>query len=116
MRKSLLLIFVAILALSSGFCGAVEAKDQKNKVWTLDDRQEQLMKDINEGQKAKELTAKEANSLRSDLSDVSRKKVKFKKKNDGHKLTDDNKTSLEKDLNDISVKIKKLELEKRTAK
>jgi len=82
------------------------------KTWTVDDRQVQLMKDINAGQKAGELTLKEAEKLRSDLADVSRKKAKMKAKANG-KLTADDKLKLESDINKISTDIRKLKLEKR---
>lgn len=87
--------------------------DAKPKVWTIDARQEQLMKDINEGQKGKQLTKKESDRLRSDLADVARRKKKMKSKADDGKLTDDNKKELEGDLNKISDLIHKYKLEKR---
>lgn len=87
--------------------------DAKGKVWTIEDRQAQLMKDINEGQKGQQLTKKEADRLRSDLADVARKKKKMKGKSDNGKLTDDNKKVLEGDLNSISDAIHKYKLEKR---
>ncbi|HIA52286.1 MAG TPA: hypothetical protein EYN91_09400 [Candidatus Melainabacteria bacterium] len=87
--------------------------DAKGKVWTIEDRQFQLMKDINEGQKGKQLTKKEADRLRSDLADVARKKKKMKGKADDGKLTEDNKKELEGDLNGISDSIHKYKLEKR---
>ncbi len=111
MKKSFFAALAAVCAISMSLPLSIDAK---GKTWSLEDRQEQLMKDINEGQKNKGLTVKEANSLRKDLSNVSRKKVKFRKENKGSRLlTEDNKASLEKDLNDISVQVKKLELEKR---
>jgi hypothetical protein len=82
------------------------------KTWTIDERQVQLMQDINAGQKSKELTLKEANKLRSYLADVARKKKKFLKRN-ANKLTQDDTVILEGDLNKISVNISKLKLEKR---
>jgi len=88
----------------------------KGKVWTIEARQLQLMSDINEGQKGNQLTKKEADRLRSDLADVARKKKKMKEKADGGKLTADNKSELEGDLNKISVNIKKFKLEKRVDK
>jgi len=87
--------------------------DAKSKVWTIEARQAQLMKDINEGQKGQQLTKKEADRMRSDLADVSRKKKKMKNKADDGKLTEDNKKELEGDLNKISDSIHKYKLEKR---
>ncbi|HNB23903.1 MAG TPA: hypothetical protein PKZ32_15915 [Candidatus Melainabacteria bacterium] len=89
------------------------ATEATAKVWTIDDRQSQLMKDINEGQKGKQLTKKEADHLRSDLADVARKKKKMKNKADNGKLTEDDKKELEGDLNKISDAIHKYKLEKR---
>lgn len=74
------------------------------------------MADINEGQKGNQLTKKEADRLRSDLADVSRKKKKMKAKTHEKTLTDDQKRELEGDLNDISVAIQKHKLEKREKK
>lgn len=88
----------------------------KDKVWTIDARQSQLMKDINTAQKSKQLTDKEAESLRADLADVSRKKAKMKTKNTEKDFSSDQKNELEGDLNKISVKIQKLQLEKRISK
>jgi chromatin segregation and condensation protein Rec8/ScpA/Scc1 (kleisin family) len=90
----------------------VEAKE-----WSIDDRQQALMQQINEGQKAKELTVKEAKSLRKDLANLAKKKAKMKAKADkDNTLTKENQTELEGDLNKISVEIQKLKLEKRIQK
>lgn len=75
------------------------------------------MQQINEGQKAKELTVKEAKSLRKDLANLAKKKAKMKAKADKKNvLTKENQTELEGDLNKISVEIQKLKLEKRVQK
>lgn len=87
--------------------------DASSKVWTIEARQAQLMKDVNEGQKGKQLTKKEADRMRSDLADVARKKKKMKSKADDGKLTEDDKKELEGDLNKISDSIHKYKLEKR---
>lgn len=83
------------------------------KTWTIDERQEQLMKDINSAQEKKALTAKEGDKLRKMLAKVSKKKAKWKT-DKTRELSTDEKLSLEGDLNTISVKIKALQLEKRT--
>ena len=70
------------------------------------------MRQINEGQKAKELTDKQAKRLRSDLADVSRMK-KGMRNDDGKPRTKEEQADLEKELNEISVRINKLKLEKR---
>ncbi len=71
------------------------------------------MRDINDGQKAKELTVKEAKKLRKDLANLAAKKAKMKAKSE-ETLTAEDKLVLEGGLNNISVEIKKLKLEKRT--
>ncbi len=106
------LAVLTTIALS--LCLSTLPVDAKPKVWTIDARQEQLMKDINEGQKGKQLTKKEADRLRGDLADVARRKKKMKAKAEDGKLTDDNKKDLEGDLNAISDHIHKYKLEKRT--
>ncbi|MDX2107947.1 MAG: hypothetical protein SFY67_16210 [Candidatus Melainabacteria bacterium] len=83
------------------------------KTWTIDERQEQLMKDINSAQEKKALTAKEGDKLRKMLANVSKKKAKWKT-DKTRDLSQDEKFKLEGMLNDISVEIKRLQLEKRT--
>lgn len=83
------------------------------KSWTVEDRQMQLMQDINTAQKQKQITAKEAKKLRSGLADIARHKTEMKAKSANQKLTSDDVTTLESELNDISVKIKKVQLGKR---
>lgn len=102
--------YVAALAI---LVGAIWSPDVCAKTWTVDERQAQLMQDINNGQKSKELTVKECTKLRSDLADVARKKKKALAKNK-QKLTPADIIGLEEDLNKISVAITKLKLEKRT--
>ncbi|MBY0357052.1 MAG: hypothetical protein K2W82_03550 [Candidatus Obscuribacterales bacterium] len=86
----------------------------ESKKWTTDERQIQLMQEINSGQKSGDLTLVEANSLRKDLSHVARKKAKMKfKLPPNSKLTADQEAEIEKDLNKISSDIHKTKLEKR---
>ncbi len=80
--------------------------------WTIDQRQFQLMQDINQAQKTKQISEKDANKLRKKLSNIARKKTKMKEKGAGS-LTDKDKRDLESDLNDVSVEITKLKLDKR---
>lgn len=80
---------------------------------TIWQRQKALMTNINQGQKNNQLTDKEAKSLRKKLSAVSKKKAKMQRDANGGKLSSENVIELEKDMNDISVEIKKLRLEKR---
>ncbi len=77
-----------------------------------DEGQAKLMQQINAGQKDNQLTVKEANKLRKDLSHVARKKAKMLGKTN-RKLSEQDRAELISDLNDISNNIHKLELEKR---
>lgn len=76
------------------------------KVLTIDARQDQLMKEINDGQKAKLLNKKEADRLRKELAKFVKKKKKLKTKNN-NQLTAEDKTDLSADLDSISEDIKK---------
>jgi uncharacterized protein YdeI (BOF family) len=87
----------------------------EEKVWTIDTRANELMHRINEGQKAQELTVKEAKKLRGDLADIAHRKKMMKGDNDG-KVSPEDRNKIEGDLNKVSEKIKKLELEKRVEK
>lgn len=107
--KSFLTAATAFLALTCVSMSAASAKE-----WTVNERQDQLMKDINAAQKKKDLTDKEAKGLRSDLADVARAEAKIKEKNND-KIPAADKAKLEGMLNDVSVKIKQLSLEKRVA-
>lgn len=111
-------LVVRSILVAATICGAMsnpQSSPAKGVTWTVEMRQAKLMQDINVAQQHKELTDKEAKKLRSDLSDVARKKKKFRNENKGTggKLTDENNKELEKDLNDISSDIKRLQLEKR---
>ncbi len=109
MNSKILLIATAFLALT--FISNSQVLD---KEWTVNERQDQLMKDINEAQKKKDLTAREAKGLRSDLADVTRTEAKIKE-NNNDKIPDGDKAKLESMLNDVSVRIKQPSLEKRVA-
>lgn len=100
---SVLIALVVIVGVGDSACA---------KEWTINARQDQLMKDINAAQKKKELTDKEAKKLRSDLADVARKEAKLRGKNNKQIPVED-QAKLEKSLNTISVDIKRLALEKR---
>jgi hypothetical protein len=85
------------------------------KTWTVDDRQQRLMQEINAGQKSGELTVKEARGLRKQEAAVARKKARMKSKNLG-RLSSEDINELEEDLNKVSVDLDKLRLEKRVTK
>ena len=106
------------ILVAATICGAMsmpQLASAKGVTWTIEMRQAKLMQDINLAQKHNELTDKEAKKLRSDLSDVARKRKKFRNENKqtNGKLTPENTQELESDLNEISTDIKKLQLEKR---
>lgn len=105
--------FATTLILSATVCGALLTSPVMAKTWTVDERQVQLMQDINAGQKRKELTLKEAKSLRKALASVARDKKAMKSKNEHGKLTAENTSQIEADLNKISEDLKKYQLNKR---
>lgn len=111
MRPSFNIAFTTSLAVLGAL--AMVAAPANAKEWTIYERQTQLMKDVNDAQKSGDLTDKEAKSLRHDLAEVARKKAKMKDKSDDGEPTIDNKIVLEKDLNKVSVALKKLSLQKR---
>jgi hypothetical protein len=89
-----------------------EAFAKKAKV-TITDRMEILSKKIEKGQKANELTLKEADKLRESINDIKERIEKAKDKNGG-KLSYEDENKIEKDLNKVSVKLTAKELDKRT--
>ncbi|MDZ4833239.1 MAG: hypothetical protein SGJ27_05500 [Candidatus Melainabacteria bacterium] len=105
-RVSIITFLLALVALLGNSDGA------SAKEWTINERQDQLMKDINTAQKKKALTDKEAKGLRKDLADVARKEAKLRGKND-KQIPIEDKAKLEGALNKVSVDIKRLALEKR---
>lgn len=114
-NKNLVVQSILVAATIGGAMSNPQIGFGKGQVWTVEARQMKLMQDINTAQKSKQLTDKEAKKLRSDLSDVARKKKKFKNENQktNGELTDENKKDLEEDLNKISSDIRRLQLEKR---
>jgi hypothetical protein len=114
MRGSTLLSLIAIFACSAIISEAVPAY---SKVWSIDERQLRLMQDINQGQKLKQLTPKDAKKLREQLSGIARKKKKFQNGDGPSKVfSNSQKSELESDLNKVSTDIKKVEREKRVQK
>jgi exo-beta-1,3-glucanase (GH17 family) len=102
---------IAALALGVSFCFADSAALAGQK-WTIDTRSAKLMQEINDGQKNGSLTLKEAKKLRSDLADIAHHKHE-KKLDNNDKVSDEEKNKIEGELNKVSAKIKKLELDKR---
>lgn len=111
MKKVLMVLVSIATCVGISFAGILEGAHAKE--FTIRDRQKQLMKDVNKAQKSNELTDKEAHKMRKKLAQVARKKTKMLRKANGAGLSTDNKVALEKDLNAISIEIKKLMLEKR---
>jgi hypothetical protein len=101
------------LAMALGLCVSPDALAKKH--YTITSRITALEHRINAGQKANELTLKEANSLRDDISDVNGKIAKYKSKNGG-KLSYKDENTVEKKLNDVSIALQKKELAKRAAR
>lgn len=104
------LIFVGLLTASFSGLFVDNAEAKTMSIW---ERQKALMADINRGQKSKQLTVDEAKGLRQDLAAIARKKAKMLRDNEDGELTSNNVIDLEESLNNVSVDIKKLRLEKR---
>ncbi|HND08071.1 MAG TPA: hypothetical protein PL012_20485, partial [Candidatus Obscuribacter sp.] len=71
-----------------------------------------LKKEIDAGEKSKELTLKEASKLREKLESINEKKEKMLAKNGG-KLSYKDEEKMEKWLNGVSIDIQKKRLAKR---
>jgi hypothetical protein len=109
-RKQLVAISLAVTtALGLFLSQAVEAR---KKQWTVTERQVQLQKETTAGEKANELTKKEADDIREDLAKIQTKIDKAKEKNGG-KLSYKDEAKTEARLNDVSLKIQKFKLAKR---
>jgi hypothetical protein len=80
--------------------------------WTVTERQQALLAEINTAQKANQLTLKEADNLRDDQRKIVEKEQSMKDKNGGKLSVKDN-TSLERSLNDLSNRLHKKVLDKR---
>jgi hypothetical protein len=102
---------VAISLMAVGIFSQNPALAKRN--WTVTQRQVQLNKEVTGGQKANELTLKEATDLRDRLSGITNDEQKMKSKNGG-KLSYKDEGKLEKKLNSISVDMQKEKLAKRT--
>jgi cell division protein FtsL len=100
---------VMVLACSFSMLQPAHAK----RHYTVTERQEALKKDIATDEKNGNLTLKEANSLRDDLTKIAEKESKMKIANGGKLSVEDNH-KLEGELNKVSLSMKKKELKKRT--
>lgn len=75
-----------------------------DKKLTIYQRQVNLMKRINEAQKVKQLTVKQAKGFRKDLSKVAVKKQKIRDKHTG-KVGNEDMSNVDERLTEISAKI-----------
>lgn len=101
------------LALSSMLVvGCLFISPADAKKWTVTQRQQALSHEVDKAYRANQLTLKEADGLKKDISKVANREQKMRSKNGG-KLSYEDNTDLEKDLNSISVKLQKRQLEKR---
>jgi hypothetical protein len=104
------------LVLSTGLGLIVSSPNaEARRHYTITNRINALSSKINAGQKANELTLKEADSLRGDIADINSKIDKDKSKNGG-KLSYRDENIVEKKLNSVSEKLQKKELAKRAAR
>jgi hypothetical protein len=97
---------LAALALIFCFAQALPSVAAEKK-WTTYERQVNLMKRVNAGQKSNELTAKQAKRLRKDLSKIAVKKQKSQDQPRGEKRTRD-MSHVEEHLTSTSKKINEL--------
>lgn len=110
--KNLFATICSLLVLTSIWAMPGQDAAAKSKKWTVTTRLEALNSDIEKGWKANQLTAKEAESLREEAGKIQGRIDEMKAKNDG-KLGVKDENKLEKELNKLSEKIQKLELDKR---
>jgi hypothetical protein len=101
----------SIFALSLVIAFAVSPCAQAKK-YSVYDREVSLERKIDSAYKANQLTLKEADSLKDKIKGVKEDEQKMKDKNGG-KLSYENVTDLEKELNKVSEKLHKKQLEKR---
>ncbi len=111
MNRDVVLSMIAVGLISISFVQAEPAEARRN--WTITQRQVALRREVDGGQRANELTLKEANGLRERLASITTDAQKMKSKNGG-KLSYKDEGKLEKRLNGISVDIQKDKLAKRT--
>ncbi len=80
--------------------------------WTVTQRQQALLSEINSAHRHNQLTLKEFNDLTEEQQKIVSKEQSMKDKNGG-KLSQKDLTTLERNLNDLSNKIHKKVLDKR---
>jgi len=104
----------SVLGLATAVCLGIFLKEcpAQSKTATTDEGQAKLMQEVNAGQKSNQLTPKEAEKLRKDLSHVAHNKAKMLAKSD-RKLDAADTATLKSNINQVSDKIQKREQEKR---
>lgn len=100
-RAATVLLLFSLIMVSAFACPSAFAKK-----WTVTERMQKLSKEIDEGRKANELTAKQVESLKKDVIDIQAKMDKMKAKNDG-KLSIPDTKKLHDEMTAVSVKIYK---------
>jgi hypothetical protein len=103
------LIYCILALLTCAFSASSLAKH-----WTVTQRQDALLKEIDSSFKANQLTAKEHDDLRNEQQKIIVREKSMKEKNAGKISYEDNRR-LEKDLNTLSLKLHKKVLAKRVA-
>ncbi|MDZ4837753.1 MAG: hypothetical protein SGJ27_28550 [Candidatus Melainabacteria bacterium] len=97
-------LYTLLAAICISQCPIALAKDKPSPTYL---RQVSIMKRINDAQKAKQLTDKQARELRKDLGKVAEKKQKIRDKNPGQKGAE-NSADVEERLTKISLRIDEL--------
>lgn len=104
---------IAILCCGVIATGIISQSDaDAKKKYTVYERQVELRKRVDKGQKDNELTLKEADGYRNRLDDINADVEKYKSKNGG-KLSYKDEGKIEKRLNNLSLDIQKSNLNKR---
>jgi hypothetical protein len=113
LKEKVMNIKVCALALSSILAVACLATaPAEAKKWTVTQRQQALSMEIDKAFRTNQLTLKEADGLKREVIKITNREQKMRSKNGG-KLSYEDDNQLEKDLNDVSVKLHKKQLEKR---
>jgi len=81
------------------------------KKWTVAERIDKVSKAIDKGRDDNELTTKQLQSLKSEMSDIKSKFEKVKGKNATGKISLEDRRKLHKDLNELCVKLLRYRLD-----
>jgi len=80
------------------------------KKWTVTQRLEKISKEIDEGRTGNELTVKQVDDLKKEISNIKERMEGMKAKN-ANKLSIPDTNKIHKELNDLSVRTLKLRLD-----